>query len=115
LYDAYVRGSQILSAGWNQYNTSVIGYDTWFGHEGDVFDSSRYDHTSGNYPALDGVTPNGQNSFYDWYDPDNYFFIECINNGLALNAREFPGGPFDFIDMGEGFFESNFPNLPVCQ
>jgi hypothetical protein len=118
LYDAYLRADTILNrANWAAFNTFIVGYEEWRGAA--AVPSSRWNHPSGRYPArppIDRSQLNNQNSFYDWYDPDDYFFVECVSQGRGLNAGSFPGGPFTFYDPAppSGFFISNFPATPAC-
>jgi len=75
-------------------------------------------HSSGQeyLRPLKGVSPYAQNSFYDWYDPDNYFLFGGVAAGLGLQATDFPGGPFSLQESppASGFYESAFPVPPMC-
>lgn len=118
LYAAYLSAQAVLDASWNNYLSNLRGLDSWFGHSGNVHSSSRAMHSSGQeyLRPLKGVSPYAQNSFYDWYDPDNYFLFGCVAAGLGLQATDFPGGPFSLQESppASGFYESAFPVPPMC-
>jgi len=109
LWQAYRYADTILNAGWNQYDTNVIGYDEFYGisqtckdwldagnpaqeSECVKFDSIRFDRIDGRYPPQEPLdeywqtrtyayprTWNVQNEYYDRHEADNYFLEECVH------------------------------------
>lgn len=110
---AYTDAQTILNASWDRYNSVIIGYEEWRG--GNATASSRPARPDGKYPPrVPRNRPNGQNSFYDYYDIDDYFHAECVVKGQGLNAHRFPGGPLSFRAAVAGFYYTDFPSSPVC-
>lgn len=114
LYDAYQRTRIILNVPWSQFNTNLIGFDGWVAGASQLI--SRPNPPAGTpvyYPPRVPLNqPNQQNSFYDQYDLDDFFFTECVSNGHGLDAQVFPMRPFALYQK-DGYLLSILPTPPI--